>query len=271
MRWFGLVMCVGALGCLDKTPPPVAPSAIDQNLKWFWNNGQSVDDATLIDGAAKLAVAGKADTRTTPLKGQMPSRLEKSDLTVVNLELNEPASARGLLVVNLFDCTLDKLEKILSAADQKAQYDGVYDAYSRTFSTDAAAFADKRTNVLNWDIDLKASLPVNDTYSSHLKGGLRRVPAAASSATKGPFLIARTWLTAPAEFGKDSTSYFKQDYQIEVFWEQSPGRIFHAYGMWREIKDGGFNLTLEDDGFMNIVLDNLVKWDDTTVSLCKKM
>ena len=70
-------------------------------------------------------------------------------------------------------------------------------------------------------------------------------------------------------FPSTSTSYFKQDYQIEVFWEQSPGRIFHGYGMWRDIKVGGFNLTIEDNGFLNIVLDNLVAWDTRTAELCK--
>jgi hypothetical protein len=40
--------------------------------------------------------------------------------------------------------------------------------------------------------------------------------------------------------------------------------------MWRDIKAGGFNLSIEDNGFMNIVLDNLVKWDDQTAVLCKK-
>jgi hypothetical protein len=95
------------------------------------------------------------------------------------------------------------------------------------------------------------------------------VPAATDAATKGPFLITRTWLPAPATFSATSTSSFKQDYQLEIFWEQAPGTIFHAYAMWREIRDGGFNLTLEDNGFLNLVLDNLVSWDDKTAVLCK--
>jgi len=40
--------------------------------------------------------------------------------------------------------------------------------------------------------------------------------------------------------------------------------------MWRDIKAGGFNLSIEDDGFFNIVLDNLVAWDTKTAELCKK-
>lgn len=257
-------------GCLNATPPPTAPDALDDNLRWFWVNGDALDDASLREGAAKLAVGGKADTRTSPLKSQMRFRLAASDLTVVGLEGNDPSTARGIMIVNLFKCSLPKLEQILSAQDQSAQYTGVYDAYSRTFTSDIDAFRAGTTNSVTWDIDVQASLPVDDRYSSKLKGGLRRVPAPADSATKGPFLLARTWLTAPATFAPASTSWFRQDYQYEVFWEQSPGTIFHAYAMWRDIKDGGFNLTLEDNGFMNLVLDNLVKWDDTTASLCQK-
>lgn len=255
-------------GC-NSTPPSLAPDAVDANLRWFWVNGDTATDATLIDGAGKLAVAGKAETRTTPLKGQMRERLESTDLSSVGLEANDPSTARGVLVVNMFDCTLDKLQAILISKDQPTQYPDVYKTYVRSYTTDDGAFVAGTRNTLTWDIDLSAALPVDDVYTSQLHGGLRRVPAPADGATHGPFLIARTWLPTPAVFPSTSTSYFKQDYQIEVFWEQSPGRIFHGYGMWRDIKVGGFNLTIEDNGFLNIVLDNLVAWDARTAELCK--
>ena len=265
-----LLLAVLATGCLNSTPPALAPEEVDANLRWFWVNGDSADDATLIDAAAKLAVSGKAQTRTTPLKGQMRERLVAADLTNVGLDANDPSTARGVLVVNLFDCNLDKLQGILIAQDQASQYTDVYKSYVRTYTTDADAFLAKSTNVLNWTVDVKAALPVEDVYESSLKGNIRRVRSGPDSATKGDFLITRTYLTAPATFASNSTSWFKQDYQIEVFWEQSPGRIFHGYGMWRDIKAGGFNLSLEDNGFLNIVLDNLVAWDTRTAELCKK-
>ena len=270
MRRTLLAFTVCTLGCLDQTPPELAPEAVDANLRWFWVHGDAADDATLVDAAGKLAVSGKADTRTTPLKGQMRDRLVAADLTNVGLEANDPSTARGVLVVNMFDCTLDKLQAILISKEQITQYPDVYKSYVRSYTSDADAFVGGAKNTLTWDVDVQAALPVDDVYSSLLHGGLRRVPAPADSPTKGPFLIARTWLSAPASFPATSTSYFKQDYQIEVFWEQSPGRIFHGYGMWRDIKVGGFGLTIEDNGFLNIVLDNLVKWDDRTTELCKQ-
>lgn len=275
MRLHLVFACVlalnGCTACLNNTPPPVAPDELDANLRWWWVNAATLKDMELLDGAAKLGVAGKADTRTTPSKGQMRNRLEKADLEVVGLsEVNDPATARGIFIVNTYACTLDKLQGILIALDQKAQYDGVYDAYTRTYTSDADAFTSGASNTLTWDVTVKASLPINDAYTSQLKGGIRRITVPAGSMVKGPVLVTRTWLTEPAKFGDGSSSYFRQDYQVEIYWEQEPGKIFHAYGMWREIKVGGFNLTIEDNGFMNIVLDNLVKWDEKTAELCKK-
>lgn len=267
-----LLPTLALTACLNATPPPQAPDALDENLRWFWVNAVALDDAALREGAAKLAVAGKADTRTTALKSATRNRLQPAELAVVGLDkTNDPSTARGMMIVNVFPCTLDKLQRILVAQDQKSQYAGVYDSYLRTYTSDAAAFTAGTADVLTWDVDLQATMPVDDPYTSSIKGGVRRVTAPADSATKGPFLLARTWLPAPATFLRPtSTSYFRQDYQLEVFWEQAPGTIFHAYAMWRDIKNGGFNLTIEDNGFMNLVLDNLVKWDDTTAALCGK-
>ncbi|MFZ5444568.1 MAG: hypothetical protein ACOZQL_31535 [Myxococcota bacterium] len=268
MRRALLVLVLSASGCLNNTPPELAPEAIDENLRWFWVHGDAATDAELIDAAGKLSIAGKADTRTTALKGGLRRRLEAADIAPFGLTDTDPSTARGLLVVNLFDCSLGKLENILIAQDQASQYLDVYKSYTRTYTTDADAFRARTSDVIQWTVDVKAALPVEDVYTSTLKGGVRRVKAPAESATKGDFLVARTWLTAPATFVANSGNYFKQDYQLEVFWEQAPGRIFHAYAMWRDIKAVG--LTIEDDGFMNLVLDNLVKWDDRTAELCKK-
>jgi hypothetical protein len=261
-------IALSSLACLDKTPPTLAPDAVDANLKWFWVNGNTADDATLLDAAGKLAVSGKADSRTTPFKGQARERLATEDIANTGLTDTDPSTARGLIIVNLFECTLDKLQAILIAQDQMSQYTDVYKSYARSYTSDADAFTGGSKNTLTWDVDVKAALPVDDTYTSLIRGGIRRVPAPADGPTKGPFLVTRTWLTAPATFAPTSTSYFKQDYQIEVFWEQSPGHIFHGYGMWRDIKAVG--LTFEDNGFLNIVLDNLVAWDTKTAELCKK-
>lgn len=257
-------------GCLDQTPPQPAPETLDGNMRWWFARADLATDAEALDAAAKLAVAGRADSRTTPLKSQM-GRLMPEDLESVGLrDVNDPSYARGFLVLNVFPCTLEKLAPILVALDQGAQYPGVYDAYARTYTSDAEAWAQGQADTLTWDVTLKASLPVADQYTSQLKGGVRRVRGPSDGPTHGDLLLTRTWLVAPAVFATNSGSYFRQDYQTEVYWEQEPGRIFHAYGMWREMRVGGFNLSTENDGMFNLLIDNLLKWDDTTAALCAR-
>lgn len=258
---------LGLSGCLNATPPEPAPDSLDGNMRWWYAHQGSATDAEAKDGIGKLAVAGKADTRTTALKSQM-ARLDPADLGEVGLEgVNDPQGARGFLLLNLFSCNLDKLEEILISRDQATQYPGVYDAYDRSYTTDLDAFSGGGTKDLGWDVDMKCTLPVSDQYHAQIKGGLRRFAGAAPDGSD--VLVARSALPAPAEFGASSTSYFRQDYQVEIYWEQSPGKIFHAYGMWREMKVGGFNLTTEDNGMFNLLIDNLQKWDDRTVELCQ--
>lgn len=83
-------------------------------------------------------------------------------------------------------------------------------------------------------------------------------------------LLTRVWLTAPAVFGANSTSFFNQNYEVHIYWEQSPGRILHAVGVWREVKIGAIDKTLEDDDFFTANLNELVDWDAKTASLCAR-
>jgi hypothetical protein len=196
------------------------------------------------------------------------ARLAPEDLKEVGLDTTaDPSAARGFLLLNPYACTLDKLAEILVAADQPTQYPDVYDYYDRQYQGDRDAFLARDTATLSWKVSMKASLPVSDQYEALLEGALRRIPGAAPGG--GEVLVYRSALPSPATFAANSTSYFRQDYQLELYWERAPGEIFHAYGMWREMKVGGFNLTTEDNGMFNILIDNLEKWDDRTEVLCR--
>lgn len=146
--------------------PPSAPDALDANVKWFWVNEDSASDETLISAAQKLAVAGKADTRTTPFKGQHRERLTTDELAPVGLQMNDPSKARGLLVVNLFDCTLEKLTSILSDPAQTTLYPGVWVNNARTLESDRQAFLDGTETTAKWTADISISFPIGDTYTS---------------------------------------------------------------------------------------------------------
>jgi hypothetical protein len=86
--------------------------------------------------------------------------------------------------------------------------------------------------------------------------------------TQSDVLIARNWMPAPATFSASSSSYYRQLYDIEIFWEQSAGQMFHVYGSWRDLKLGLLNITIDDDALLNGTLDNLTARDDQTAKLC---
>src|SRR5262249_35105782 len=148
------------------------------------------------------------------------------------------------LVVNMFSCTQAQLEKVILADDQATLFPNSYDSYVRTDEYDAVAFASKHLDMATWTNSVSNTFPVNDSYTSTLNGSLRRVPKDGTTFTNSDVLLARTWLPAPATFSASSASWFRHDYEIEIFWEESPGRVFHVYGMWRDVKVGSFNLTL---------------------------
>ncbi len=263
---------VAAVGLLSCSPPAAeAPSDLDGNLRWFWANSKDAKDAEVIEAALKLQVAGKADTLTTDKPGRgFISRLSKDELVTVGLQdTNDPASARGFFITNVFPCSLDKLDAIVRAVDQKAQYPEAYDDYQRSYTSDADAYVNRTAPTLAWDVSLTAKL-VTAPYTSTLKGGLRRVVPVNGKPAFGPLLIARTWLPAPATFkNPDPATSFNQDYQIELFWERAPGEVFHAYGMWRDLRLG-LGFTTEDNGVANTLMNGLIDWDKKTVELCKR-
>jgi hypothetical protein len=255
--------------CLNKTPPPAVPDDLQQNVRWFWTFSDDATDMELVGAAQKLIPAAHPDTWMKALEGQSTAHLTTDDVKgFVTDKATDPSPTRPLLVVNRFSCTQAQLEKVILNGDQATLYPGSYDKYVRTDDYDRAAFDARKLNFATWSEEVDNTFPVNDSYTSTVGGSLRRVPKDGTTLTNSDMLVARTWLPAPATFSASSSSYYRQDYEIEMFWETSPGTMFHVYGMWRDIKDGSFNVTLDDNGFMNLVLDNLVKWDGKTEKLC---
>ncbi|MFO0601181.1 MAG: hypothetical protein U0228_38080 [Myxococcaceae bacterium] len=251
-------------------PIPAAPDAIDSNLEWFWVHAVDGSDAELATGAAQLSVAGKADSRTSPLKARGRVNLTSDDLKPVGMGSVDPSTAHPIVMVDFFACTMDKLAAILSDPDQNAEYPGVWDKHDRTMHGDRDQFLAKSQPTISWDADMGATFPVGDPYTSKFKGSLRWVKPPKSEVPTD-FLVARLWLTEPATFTQpDSKSWLKHDYEVEIFWEQAPNKIFHAYGMWRDVNIGGFGYTLDNNDFFTIVSNNLVDWDKKTEALCAK-
>lgn len=245
-------------------PPPPAPAGLAENLRWTWLHAADGSDAQLLEGLEALSAAAKADTRSAPLKGQLPLRLERADVeAAVGMSPEvDPAGARGLLLLNPLRCTLAAAAPLLASADQAALHPGLYDAYARSFRDGARpeAFAEGREDRLSWTAEWEAHFPPSDGYRANQPGELRRVG--------GRLLLRRTWLSAPARFGEGSGSRFPQDYQVDLYWERAPGELFHALGAWRELRVGSIGLTTEDDAVFSPMLDRLVELDAELEHAC---
>lgn len=249
-------------------PIEPAPETIDANLRWFWVHAGEATDAELSTGAAALSEAGSAPTRAQALKARGRVRLTSADLAPIGLQNVDPAPAFPLLMLDTFRCTLDRLAEILSATDQPALYPMVWDRNARTPANDPAEFVSGQRATLMWDAEIGVTFPVADPYLSHFKGSLRRVHPP-SAEVPSDVLLSRVWLTEPAAFSApNSTSSLTHDYEVHLFWEREPGVVFHAFGLWREVKVGGFNLTLADDEFSRLSTDEMADWDLKTQALC---
>lgn len=240
-----------------------APADLDGQLHWFWDNGFSADDDGVHETVAALRLAVEADVAEDPLRGSVSDLSDEQIVPFVDGP-QVASESTGFYLVNAFDCSMEQLEPVLIARDQDAQYLDFYDRYERTYTTDDDAYLARAAPELLWDIDLTASI-LGATYTEQLSGGVRYVR---ESGEEPAVMVQRTWLVEPAVFEEGSNKAFVQDYQIEVYAEVSPGRMLHAYGLWRET-ELGTGLTDESDLVINTTLNNLEDWDERTSELCR--
>jgi hypothetical protein len=186
--------------------------------------------------------------------------------------VNNPATASpGLLEASEMPCTLDQIEPLLYDTDQDKIHSGSYDSYARTYTSSLSAYQARTTETLAWTSTYK---PDGVSYQATVNGGLRRIPSlGATQSPFGPILLARTWMPKAAT-GLPSGQEFKQDYQMEVYYERTPGHTVHTFADWRDINisyDGlpgtyGQTNTL----YQTLVLSNDVSWDQTIANQCGK-
>lgn len=245
-----------------------APEDLDGLTAWLWRGYEDASNKQIADAVRNLDEAVGAELFAEGQDGRLTA-LTPEDAALVGLSA-DPADAVGLYLVRDFGCTLPELEGILAALDQGAQYPDVYNAYDRAYTSDFEAWEGTESATLAWEVDYTATL-LGDTYSAHIIGGLRRIPDISAEETPfGPALLSRVYLPEAAIFEEETEKSLSQDYQIELFYEREPGRIAHAYGMWRA-SEYGSGLNLEDDAVARILLNNLSDWDDQTAALCEAM
>ena len=252
--WLGLAL----VGCRNVDP---APADVDGLLHFFWAGWSALDDDSLIEGVVNADFAlGALDE---PTDGRLTD-LTPDEAAVVEVEgTPDPALAAGFFFAAKFACSIDPLEAIVIALEQDELYEGAYDTYTRAYTSDVDAYLGRTAPTLGWDVALTSSV-LGGAFDETLRGEVRRVSVI--DAAFGPVLVQRTWMPSPAVFEGGNRS-FTQDYQIEIYWERTPGEIVHLYGLWRAF-DYGSGFTQENDAAIGIVINNLKKWDEGTAELC---
>ena len=96
---------------------------------------------------------------------------------------------------------------------------------------------------------------------------LRLLQDTRNGAGDGLWLLQLDLVSGAFEEGSDKS--MDQDYQLEIYWPRGPGRVVHAYAMWRQA-DWGSGFTSDDEGVQRILLNNLIAWDDDTEKLCEE-
>lgn len=240
-----------------------APQDLERLTRWAWVNYERADDDDIADAIEKLHTELQGLDRSEPIKGTMDERLTREDLEPVQLQdKNDPATARGFLTATVIACPLEKVEPLIYALNQDELHPGTYDTYARTHTSDLEAYVARKQRTLTWTTDIKATPLPGTTYTERIDGGVRWV----AKTPLGPAFLSRTVLPEPAKFD-DASDYFRQDYQIELFYERKPGETVHVFGVWREMKVGIFDT--EGSVLASIQVDNFVKWDEQLERLCQ--
>lgn len=239
-----------------------APAELDSIIHFLWRNYETATDVQLSEVITNLHTAVEGSTRTMALQRSV-SDMTADDLAVVNMGHVNPAQASGMVVVTVITCTPDGADRVVRAPNQGELYDGVYDSYARTFTSDFDAYAQRSTPTLTWRSDIEATL-LSNAYTESVLGGVRWVTAEEGNPLR-PFLVTRTWLPSPAVFDRPGSEW-NQDFQIEAYWQKSPTEVLHLWAMWRQMRIG--NLSTDDDSVVELQLSRMLEWDQRTGQLC---
>lgn len=253
------VLALAAAACAP--PARETPQDVDGLARWLWVNGDTADDAALVEAAGNVHAAVGGDDLDPPDRGTLED-LTSEELAVVDLADRDPAPAQGLFYAGVVRCDAAQLADILSAPNQDELFPGVYDSYARDFDGDRDAFVAGDADRLSWTTTYGATL-VSSPYTASSRGSLRR--AQVDGADRSPALVARTYMPEPATF-EDEANEFALDFQIETYHPRDDGASVHFYAIWRELHVGDFST--DDDVVLGFIFDALVRFDERTSELC---
>ncbi|MFH1811446.1 MAG: hypothetical protein ABIJ09_22080 [Pseudomonadota bacterium] len=250
--------------------PPLEPAPEDINgiAHWLWVNYLQADDTAMVDAMRKVHKANAFDTFSEQDRGLLKD-LTRDELAVVDMQDRDPKPAQGMFVTNMFDCDLIKLEKILYDLNQAEKYPEVYDTYQRTYTSSLDDYTSRQSNTITWDMYYEATPMPAAKYGAHSKGGLRYIGADDSvELAYGPAILSRIYMPDPAEYFDTDANEYLFDFQLELFYEPTPGRIAHFYPVWRHMAFHGVNASTDDNWIIDTILNGLLDWDTRTQELC---
>lgn len=252
LAWLAVAAAVMA-GCASDA----APEKITDFSKWLWRNYETASDEQLASAIVQLNGTVTAVTADQPTKALI-SRLAQSDVTLVGLT-GDASKAVGMLAITETACTLKQVEAIHTSAAPQAVHPKAYSKYQRNFVQNRDDYLAHKIAKLDWDTEL-----TSDYATEKLHGGARWV--ADLGKAKSPFggaMVSRTFLKEPA-VGDGVT--WPQDYQIEAFYERSPGHVVHLFAVWRQ---ADFGISTETTTLQNLQLGGFVDWDKEMEAACK--
>ena len=252
---FGLCS-IAAVLCLPGCAADPAPEAITDVSRWVWRNYATATDARLADAVVALHGQVTAVTADEPLK-VLAAELTQADVALAGRSGVDPAKARGMVVVTEFGCKLAQVKKIHTAPNQDELHPGAFATYKRTYAQGRDAFLAGQVAKLDWTSDI-----TGDYGNGRLIDSARHVPDLGQVQTPfGAALVGRTWLQAAAT-GADWT----QDYEVDIYYERTPGRVVHLVAAWRQATFSGFST---DSSFLqNIMMQSFVNWDKEIEQHC---
>lgn len=254
--WFVLLT-----GCRGVDP---APTSIDELAHFLWRQSQ---DGTAEDrhaGIENLHDALGGDVVEDAIDGTI-TPLTLDEVALVGNDDEDPSLAQGVYMAKLIRCEMDTFETIVSHPDQERLYTDLYDAYERTYVEDRDAWLAGSLDDLHLKVEYTGSA-IGATYDAVSDARLQRIPPVEDGRFER-MVFYRSFFPDPAVFEGDSDKDFRQDYQMELYWERAPGEILHFYGMWREADWGG-GFTSNDPPIQRLLLNALADFDDTTDQLC---
>lgn len=240
-----------------------APEDVDGLARWFWLNFEKATPDEIADSVEKLDAAIAA--YDLPLQNTL-SLLKAGDTDHVGKAGAELANAFGLIAVTSIPCSLDRLEPVVYALKQNENHPTAYLTYERRYASDFDAYKARTAEFLDWTVLLSTDpTGLGHEFQEKLKGGLRRT-ARVEGRRFGPILLGRTVLQEPATFKDPDAGYFRQDYQVDVWFERKPGETIHLFGAWRELKFSVFSV----EDLQGSQLDAFVKGDTEKGAICSR-